>query len=63
MWRRPSHDDKGSCSIRPHDLLREPLARKAPELRNGALARDFLRDSIKWVEAQLRRQGLSFDTF
>eukprot|EP00959_Pyramimonas_sp_CCMP1952_P117099 2447581-Pyramimonas_sp.AAC.1 len=32
----------------PHDLLGEPLAKKASELRNGALAQAFLVIQASW---------------
>ena len=37
-WWRPSHDDKGSLSILPHDLLLEALARAPPHPPNSGTA-------------------------
>ena len=44
----PNYDDNGSRSIRPHNLLGDALARGAPKLRNGGLARDLLAIQSSW---------------
>ena len=57
-WWRPSHDDNGSRSILPRNLLRDALAREAPKHRNGALARDFLANYSSWCLARGRVSSL-----